>query len=149
MIYWGLMKWNDRSVQETQHYLLHYYLLPRASGKQSGVMSGSWTNHSFEPVLFGELDELVQISLNQNSLSDAWLSLRLEMSRNTAVYLILWWMIWFSAPVPPTVTELSKQFDSDRRQIRVWYVHTWTESLNERFYGFSLFMWWKRWANEN
>ncbi len=149
MIYWGLMKRNDWSVQETQHYLQHYYLLPRASDKQSGVMSSSRTNHSFEPVLFGELDEPVQISLNQNSLSDAWQSLRLEMSRNTAVYLILWWMNWFSAPVPPTVTELSKQFDSDRRQIRVWYVHTWTESLNERFYGFSLFMWWKRWANEN
>ncbi len=34
MIYWGLMKRNDWSVQETEHYLQHYYLQSRASSKQ-------------------------------------------------------------------------------------------------------------------
>ncbi len=91
-------------------------------------------------------------SSNQNSLSDAWQSLQLEMSQNTAVYLILWWMNGFSAPVPPTVTELSEQFDSDRRPMSCWYVHSRTESLNPS--SKSKFLWFlmvyvKRWANED
>ncbi len=45
--------------------------------------------------------------------------------------LILWWMNSFSASLPPTVTELRKQFDSDRRPISLWYAHAWTEHCNE------------------
>ncbi len=58
-------------------------------------MSGLWTNHSFEPMIFfRELDKSVQQIglnylkqlLNQNSLSDAWQSLWLKMNHNSAVF---------------------------------------------------------------
>ncbi len=75
--------------------------------EQSGVMSGSWTNHSFEPVLFGELVELVeqvqqiklnhlkqlavqgaQIQVTQSKLNfgRGWQSLGHEISQNNGVY---------------------------------------------------------------
>ncbi len=82
--------------------------------------------------------------LYQNSLSDAWQSLRLKMSQNTGVWSYDEWTD--SAPVPPTVTELKKQFDSDRR------TDAWTELLNEgakwRFFWF-LNVYVKRWADED
>ncbi len=96
-------------------------------------------NHSFEQIIFSELDESVhQIGLNrlnqftvqaaqiykllnQNSLSDPWQSIWLEMSQNSSI----------SDPVmneliqcfsPPAVTELRKQFDSDRRPFLMVFV---------------------------
>ncbi len=133
------------------------------------MKSGSRTNHSFKPILFSELVEPVhQIRLkrlkqftagatqiykllNQNSLSDTWQSLWLKMSQSTGVSDPVM-NESFRAPVPPTVTELSKQFDSDRRLMSRWYEHVWTQHLNEgaewRFLWF-LIVYVKRWADED
>ncbi len=61
------MKQNNQSVQETEHYLQHYYryLQSRASGKRSKVMSSSHMHDSFEQVHFSELVKSIhQIELN-------------------------------------------------------------------------------------
>ncbi len=116
--------------------------------KDIKLWSGSQTNHSFEPVLFSELVESVhwirlkrlkefaaraaQIYklLDQNSLSDAWQSLRLQMNELIQ----------------------RKQFDSDRRLMSRWDAHAWTKHLNE---GVKLKILWfltvyvKRWADED
>ncbi len=128
-------------------------------------MSSSHMHDSFEQVHFSELVKSIhQIELNgqkqftaqaaqiykllnQNILWGAWQSLWLKMSI-TAVYLILWGMNWFNT----TVTELSKQFDSDRRPMSRWYVHAWTKRLNEGVKW--MFIWFlvvyvKRWADED
>ncbi len=76
---------------ESEHYLHYYY----PSDKWLKVMYGSQTNHSFEPVLFSDLDELVhQIRLNH--LTQSKLTFRLVSDSEWAtipVYLILW--CWF------------------------------------------------------
>ncbi len=75
------MKQNGRSVQETEHYLQRYFQLKPAQ---------------------------IYKLLNQNSLSDVQESLRLDMSQNIGVYdpVMLFFANSFSAPVPPTVTEI-------------------------------------------
>ncbi len=89
--------------------------------------------------------------LNQISLSDAWRSLRLEIRHNSGVSDPAM-NESFSAPVPQTVIELRKQFDSDRRPMSRWYAHVWTEHLHEgtklKFLWF-LIVYVKRWADED
>ncbi len=121
------------------------------------VMSGLWTNLSFEPILFGELVEQVepvhQIKLNHlKQLRSTFKELRYTsypiktQFQSWLTVTPTWnepkqWCIWScdagfanscSAPVPPTVTELKKPFQLGlrRRQTR-WYEHAWTKHLNE------------------
>ncbi len=133
--YWGLMKRNDWSVLENEHYLQHYYLWSRASGK----WSGSRTNHF---IFVNKLNQFIKSDWS------FWTSSRLEQHRSTsysikshfqtpdshsswkwdtvAAYLILWW--WM---VPQTVPERRKRLDSNRRPMSRWYSQVWTEHLNE------------------
>ncbi len=83
-MYWGLMKQNDRSAQETVHY---WQLFP--CNPEPGDVR--FTNDSSQNQLFGELNRLKQHLqnlqiLNLNSLPDAGQSLKI------ARYLLLWWM---------------------------------------------------------
>ncbi len=63
-------------------------------------------------------------SLNQNSLSEAWQSLQFKISQNRSISDPM--MNSFSTAVPPTVTELRKQFGPMSR----WYAHAWTKNWN-------------------
>ncbi len=83
-VYWGLMKQNDRSAQETVHYWQLFTCNPEPGDVR-------FTNDSSQNQLFGELNRLKQHFqnlqiLNLNSLSDAGQSLKI------ARYLLLWWM---------------------------------------------------------
>ncbi len=99
-------------------------------------------NHSFESVLFNELVEPVhQIGLNflqqftaraaqiykllnQNSLSDTWLTpTPTEMSQNSSV----------SDPVMNELIQCSSSSNSHwtEETMSSWYEHVWTEHLNE------------------
>ncbi len=126
------------------------------------MIFSSIMNHSFEPILVSELVESVhQICLNlsstdQNSIksidqepeSEFWLSYWsvtwLEMSQNSCVSNPMM-NESFGASVPPTVTELRKQFDSGRRQwaadMNTHEPSTWIKGPNQRFDCFSSFTW--------
>ncbi len=106
MLYWDLMKRNDWSVQETEHYLQHYVTVIQSLRqtvrsdvqfvKESFFWTGSfeWTSWSSSSNRTEHLKQFMarvaQIykfnPLNQNSLSDTWQSLRLEMSQNSGIY---------------------------------------------------------------
>ncbi len=136
-IYWGLTKRNDQSVQESEYHLQDY----------NSEANGPWWCPVHERIIlfnwfFNELDESVhriglkhlkqfvaqaaQIYklLDQNSLSDASQSLRLEMSQNTSVS-------------DPVVNEsflqqsLNWGNSSTRTEelMRCWCVHVWTEHV--------------------
>ncbi len=71
-----------------------------------------------------------------------WIRLKQFVTRaEISLYLILWWLNWLRASVPPTVTELRKKFDLDRRLIWACVNRAFEmKRRNECFYGFSLFM---------
>ncbi len=135
-IYWDLMKRNNQSVQETEHVLHHYSPVIQSLGKRSRsdvwfrnesffwTGSFSWTSWT----RFTESSETVHGSdllvTRTNSLLDASDSHSDSKWAEIAAYLILWWMNWCRAPVPLTVTELSKPFDSNRRPVSCWQGRT-------------------------
>ncbi len=126
------------------------YILRSYEAKQSVCARKSffWTG-SFAWTSWIRSPDRTDLLANQNSLSDAWQSLQLEMSQNSSV---LWWINSCSASVPPPVTEVRKQFDSDLRPMSRWYAHVWTELLNEAekvtFLWF-LMVYVKRWTDQD
>ncbi len=132
-----------RSVCE-RNWTLFTALLPVIQSLRQTVRSDvRFTNDSF--VWFVQTNErhkwIIRLSELVESFTKSdwsiWNSARFQQHRSysdwkwakIAAYLILWWMNSFSAPVPPTVIELRKQFDSNWRPMSLLYAQVWTEHL--------------------
>ncbi len=127
MIYWGLTKRNDRSVQEIEHYLQYCYCNPEPQvNERSRVMSGSWTNHSrwiSSPNRTEASESVLGSSSTDLQVTQSKLTFRrltVTATGNEPKYRRIWSCDerTDSAPVPPTLTELRNQFDSDRRPMK-------------------------------
>ncbi len=152
MIYWWLIKRNNRSVQEIIYNIITCNPEPQANCLE-------WCPVHERIILLNRFF-LVSYLNKFNKLDwSIWISSWLEQLRSTSysiqthfwtpdsqsdwkwaeitAYMIQWWMNWFSTPVPSTVTELRKQFRLYNNntiaalitQLRICYVIAWLRKL--------------------